>query len=242
MALSTYSDLQTALSAWLDGSPLAGREGDFIALCEDEMNARLAAAIDQGSRIRPMISRSTLLLTGEYIDLPDADSDMIRPVSIEVQDLDFPWVLRYVSEENLLRMKFDQDFYREAAGASVGSEAPIFYTMVGSQLRLLPAPETTYSSEFIRYVKVPALSDGSPTNWVLANHYNAYLYGSLIQAEGFGWNHSSAQIWADKFEAAMTGIVARYPVPVDQTPLTSELGSFGFPGGLTLNSFMNGRF
>lgn len=43
MALSNYAELVESISAWLDGSDLGGREADLIALCEDEINARLAA-------------------------------------------------------------------------------------------------------------------------------------------------------------------------------------------------------
>uniref|UniRef100_UPI0035B28E8D hypothetical protein n=1 Tax=Rhizorhabdus sp. TaxID=1968843 RepID=UPI0035B28E8D len=82
MALTSYAGLIEALSAWLDGSDLGGREPDLIALCEDELNARLAAALQQGAAIRPMIERSMITIDGEYVDLPDGA--MILPITIEI--------------------------------------------------------------------------------------------------------------------------------------------------------------
>ncbi len=236
MALSTYAELQTSLSAWLDGSSFSGRETDFIALCEDELNARLAAAIEQGARIRPMMQIDTLTIDGEYVDLPDGNT--VIPISLNVTGLVQPWQVRYISIESMDRLALGTDCEEASVYSEIGAYAPRFYTLLGDQIRFFPTPETTFAGNISRYVKVPALSDDVTTNWVLSSHRNAYLYGALAQAEMFGWKDDRMANLATLFANACDGIVARYPAPVDQTPLRSELS--GMRPGYSYSSFMAG--
>jgi hypothetical protein len=237
MALSTYSELQTALAAWLDGSDFAGRETDFIALCEDEISARLSDAINRGASIRRMLTRSALTIDAEYVAQPD--TDMILPLTIEVSALDRPWQISYIDPDSLVRMKYDVDNERDAIDSLIGSEPPRYYTIVGDQFRFFPAPQSSFTSEFIRYVRPPALSDASPTNWILTNHRNVYLYGALAQAEMFGWNDARMANLATLFVQAIDGLIARYPVPSNHAPLRSEVGQLGRTN-YSYNSFMSG--
>jgi hypothetical protein len=68
------------------------------------------------------------------------------------------------------------------------------YTVEGRTLTLVPAssvidrPLTTTSG-------LPALSVSNPTNWMLAENPDAYLYGSLAEAEGFGFNDARLATW-----------------------------------------------
>ncbi|ABQ70794.1 hypothetical protein Swit_4456 [Rhizorhabdus wittichii RW1] len=240
MALSTYSELVASLAAWLDGSDLGGRERDFITLCEDEINARLAAAVGQGAVIRPMMVVDPLTIDAELVDLPDGDT--VKPISIELSGLDRPWSLDYVSPERLVGLRFGEAEQRSAMRAVIDGDPPRFYTVIGDQLRFHPAPEGSFGATIARFVKIPALSDAMPTNWVLASHRNAYLYGSLAQAEMFGWNDSGTANWAELFGNAMDGLIARYPVQSNQAPLTADLTAFGRGGGLSYAGFIGGAF
>lgn len=238
MALSSYSQLIESVSAWLDGSDLGGREADLIALCEEEINARLAAGIDQGAFIRPMAERSPLTIAAEYVDLPDGH--MVRPISIEIGDLDASWEVRFTSAERLLGMKRDQDCASEAISLITGTVVPRYYTVIGDELRFFPAPTQSHVAEFTRFSKVPSLSDDVPSNWVLASHRNVYLYGTLAQAELFGWNDARMANVATLFVQAVDGMIARYPAPVDRMALTSDVAHFGRDG--SLSSLLGGSF
>jgi hypothetical protein len=237
MALTTYSGLQTALSVWLDGSSFSSREADFITLCEAEMNATLSAAIRGGSMIRPMMQKDTISITAEYVDMPDGRT--ILPVSIEVTGLDRRWQIAYIDPDSLVRMKYGEDEERNAVNSLAGAEPPRFYTLVGDQMRFFPEPESTFAAQLTRLVKIPALSDDNTSNWVLASHPNAYLYGALAQAEMFGWNDAGMANWATLFANAVQGIGASYPAPSSNAPLRSELAAFR-GGGQTYSSFMAG--
>lgn len=238
MAIGTYAELQTSLAAWLDGTDFLGREADFIALTEDEINARLAAAINEGAVIRPMMQMDPLTIDAEYVDLPDGNT--VLPISIEVSGLDRPWKIEYQSLDNMIRFGYGVEGERASVSAAIGANPPRYYTLVGDQLRFFPAPEASFSATIGRFVEIPALSDATPTNWVLASHRNVYLYGCLAQAELFGWNaKAGAETWATLFDGACGGLIARYPVQSDMTPLRSELTGFR-PGGYSYSSFMGG--
>lgn len=239
MALSTYSELVASLSAWLDGSDLGGREADFIALAEDEINARLAAGIDGGAFIRPMAGQGALTVDAEYVDLPDGE--LVRPIAIEVAGLDGPWEVRFSSIERLIALQPRAEAERTRVQALAGAAAPSRYSIVGTQLRFFPVPEQSFTAIFTRFSKVPALTAEAPSNWVLAGHRNAYLYGALAQAELFGWNDPRMANLATLFAQAVDGIIARYPVPVDRATLTSEVTLLGNAGrGASLTSFLAG--
>ena len=238
MALSNYSELIGSLSSWLDGSDLGGREADMIALCEDELNARLAGATRDGAFIRPMAVRGPLTIDGEYVDLPDGD--LVMPISIEITGLAASWEVAFVAAGKLTAMKPDEAGERAAILTLAGAGAPRVYSVIGEQLRFFPAPEQSLSAEFTRFSRVPALSDEVTTNWVLASHRNAYLYGSLAQAELFGWNDARMANVASLFAQAVDGIVARYPAPTDRAVLKSEVGFMGLPGHMAMTPFLAG--
>lgn len=233
MALSTYSELVGSISTWLDGSDLGGREADLIRLTEAEINSRLAALIEQGQMIRPMMQTDPITIDAEYADLPDGGT--IITMSLEITGLDRPWQVRYVDPDALIRMRFGQQEERRAVASLVGAEAPRFYTLIGDQIRFLPAPESVFAGNLMRQVKVPALSEDMPSNWLLSSHPNAYLYGALAQAELLGWNDGRMANLAALFADAVDGIAARYPAPSSHAPLRSALS---MAGGGTYSNFV----
>ena len=239
MALRTYTELVASISAWLDGSDLGGREADLIALCEDEINARLAAALRDGAFIRPMAVRGHLSIHAEYVDLPDAET--VLPISIEIGGLDAPWEVRFIAADKLAALTPMEGRERAVTRVAAGADVPRFYSVIGDELRFFPVPQSTLLAEFTRFVRVPALSEEVASNWVLDSHRNAYLYGTLAQAELFGWNDSRMSNLATLFEQAVDGIVARYPVPADRPSLTSDVAWQRRCGPAAMSDFLAGE-
>jgi len=56
------------------------------------------------------------------------------------------------------------------------------------------------------YAKVVALSDAAPTNTMLTNNPDIYLYGALLEAEPFLMNDARAQLWSQAFFKAIQDI------------------------------------
>lgn len=88
---------------------------------------------------------------------------------------------------------------------------PLEYTIEGSNVRLGPTPDGVYTIVVDYYAKVPALSSGNTTNWLLTNYPNSYLFGTLAEAEAFlGADNEDARfsLWMQRREQAFQAISA----------------------------------
>lgn len=164
MALTTYAELQTAISTWTGDTFTSGQVQEFIALVEARFNRKL--------RTQEMEVRATANISGEYLVLPD---DFLEQRSIELGN-------------NRLEFVTPSQITEFAAVSGV----PRYYTVVDGQFRFHPVPASAYSVEVIYYKKIPALSDSNTSNWVLESHPDLYLAACLTMAEVYGWNDSRA--------------------------------------------------
>jgi hypothetical protein len=95
-------------------------------------------------------------------------------------------------------------FDRLYGGSSSGT--PKFYTVIANELQLGPKPDSVQTIEMLFYETFPALSDAAPTNWVITNAPDIYLYGSLMEAEPFIMNDARLPLWATGFQTAVGDI------------------------------------
>jgi hypothetical protein len=56
------------------------------------------------------------------------------------------------------------------------------------------------------YKKFDSITAVSPTNWMITNAPDVYLYGCLLEAEPFIMNDPRAQLWATAFQQAISDI------------------------------------
>jgi hypothetical protein len=176
MAINTYSTLQTAVANWLDRDDLTARIPEFIGLCEARFNRSL--------RIRPMETLDTSISTvagTKTIALPTGYVQM-RDIHLTGDPL---VQLQYVTPEIMNRIH---------AGSNSGR--PEVYTIIGENIVLGPTPASVYTTSILYYKTFDALSDSSPTNWVITNAPDVYLYGTLLEAEPFLMNDARVQLWA----------------------------------------------
>ena len=103
--------------------------------------------------------------------------------------------LNYVTPQLLPRIN---------AGSITG--VPEAYTMRAGYILMGPVPSSLYTMEIDYYARVAALSDAAPTNDMLTNNPDLYLYGSLLEAEPFLMNDSRIQVWANAFRQSMTDL------------------------------------
>lgn len=164
--LTTYDGLVTAVSTgWLKNSGLADRAPDFLALAEARFN-----------RVLPVSAReqtTTLTTTAETIDLPD-DFAKARALFLDNDP-----------RRNLdpLPLAVLRTYY-----AAQASGEPASYAISGTSLILGPAPDAEYDLILTYEATIPALTSSNQTNWLSLAHPDIYLYGTLLQAEFFGWN------------------------------------------------------
>lgn len=181
MAISTYTELQTAVENWLDRSDLDSRIPEFIALAEDTINKRL--------RIRAMETRATTTVAEEYIALP---SDFLEMRNFQLN----------TSPKQTLRLVTPEYIDTFWAGSTTGQ--PKVFTFVGGEIQVAPSPGGSYTAEMDYYAKWDIASDS--TNWLLTNAPSVYLYGSLLQAEPFLKNDKRIPVWESRFEKALMDV------------------------------------
>ena len=103
--------------------------------------------------------------------------------------------LNYVTPQLLTRIN---------AGSVTG--IPEAYTMRAGYILMGPVPSSLYTMEIDYYAKVAALSDSAPTNDMLTNTPDLYLYGALLEAEPFLMNDARVGLWANAFRQALTDL------------------------------------
>ena len=174
MAISTYSELQTAAANWLDRDDLTNRITEFISLAEATFNRvlRLRAMETTAADTTPSGSKEEPLPTN-YLQMREIHLTTSPIVS-----------LAYITPEIM---------YRIRAGSTTGK--PNSYSILGENLLFGPTPDSAYTYSITYYKAFTALSDSSPTNWLLTNAPDLYLYGTLLQAEPFLMNDERVALW-----------------------------------------------
>ena len=185
MAISTYSELNTAVANWLDRDDLTDRIPEFIALCEARFNRLL--------RIRAMEYKQTAsTVAGQRnLALPTGFIQM-RNLQINASPI-VP--MQYVTPEIYDRLY---------GSASTGT--PQMYTIISDEIQLGPIPASAQTIEMLFYKKFDALTGLATTNWMIINAPDVYLYGCLLEAEPFIMNDPRVQLWATAFKQAITDI------------------------------------
>ena len=122
MAITTYSDLKTSVANYLARSDLTSQIPDFIQFAEIRLRREL--------RIRQMLSSATLTTTGgtATVNLP---SYFLELKNIYV-DGDPTWTLTYLTPSTLIRN-----------GRTYEAGKPSYYTILASQVKFGPTPDTT---------------------------------------------------------------------------------------------------
>lgn len=161
MAITTYSELQDAVANWLDRGDLTSRIPEFIALTEAGMNRML--------RDRNQQATATASVSTEFFSLPTDFAEAI----------DLSMTLNGVTQSLQLT---DTATIAAQKTPTAWTGWPQYYAIVGTQARVYPAPDATYSSALIYLQRVPALSTTNTSNWVLVGAPDAYLYGAVAQA------------------------------------------------------------
>lgn len=182
MALSTYEQLQSAITGLLHRDNLDAAVPDFIRLAEAEFNREL--------RCRQMETRVTAQSSDRYLTLPD---DFLELRNIKVLTTPYRQLVN-ISTENL-------DTYYDSAS----SGCPRAYAMVGESIYVSPPPDGTYTYEIDYYASVPALETFS-SNWLLIGYPDAYLYGSLLHSAPYLRDDARLATWGTFYTSVMASI------------------------------------
>lgn len=204
MAISTYSELQTAVASWLrrsNDAVLVAQVPDFITLAESRLNRLL--------RLRVMETETALTATqgSRYVALP---SGFIDPVALWYTGVD---------PRRTLVQKMPADI-----PVSTTSGTPEYWAIDGANIAL-ERPASSAFGLLLRHLTSFALSDGAPTNWLLTNHPDLYLYGALIEAAPYLRNDARLATWDVLFTRALNEVNEKDGRSQSSTSLSTELGA-----------------
>lgn len=187
--LANYGDLQSAIAGWLDRTDLASQIPSFIKLAESEIARELRRTVTRDTAFT-ISSASTALPAGA------AEIRSLRIVS-SAHYRDAPFEI--VTPEMLAFRK---------AGMSVTGR-PRIGAVIGSNLVVAPAPDQAYTAELIYYNALVPLSDAAPTNTVLTEAPDLYLYGALKHAAPYLEHDVRLPQWKALYDDALAGLHKR---------------------------------
>lgn len=180
--ITSYSSLQSNVADWIVKSNLTSQIKTFIQLAESSFR--------RDKRCRKLQSR-TFSISADGIALP---SDYH---SMEEWYHDGPTYygdIKIVPAGKLAQIK---DRY----GAT---GVPAYAAIVGGRrLRFGPAPDGTYSTKMEYWRRIESLSDTVTTNWLLDEHPDIYLYGTLMEAAPYLKDDERIAVWQTRLERAL---------------------------------------
>lgn len=179
MPLSTYAELQSAVADWLDRDDLTGRVPDFISLAEAAIAAKLGVRTAEADIVLagPAGAR-TVALPGGY------------------RDAKALWITGEGLREELRMIPADLMVVSEIAGD------PGAWCVDGANIAF-DRPLRQARTFTLRMVTTLTLSDETPTNLILANYPNLYLFGALKEAGPFLRDNDLAAMFEAKWTEAL---------------------------------------
>jgi hypothetical protein len=183
MPLSTYAELQAHIASDLIRTDLTTPIKDCIRLAEAHM--------------------SNMLKTREM--------DVTATLTITTGEADIPTTLQSVRSMRSLTSPFSEIVYEgietlEERRPDVAGSLKT-YSMVGEKFVFWP-PVT--GSARLRYRRdIPVLSDSNTSNWILTEHPQLYVYGTLWEVHMFLKDERRAGTYAPLFAATVEEINAR---------------------------------
>jgi len=182
MSITTYAELQAAAANWLVRGDLIQRIPEFITLAEARLNRVLRARLAE--------VEVTLTATAGARTLP-LPAGFAEPLALWIAISGERQALRFI-EPSLL-------------GASSLQGQPRSWSIDGSNLAFDRPCDQTYGL-VLRMLARFALSPGQPTNGLLADYPDAYLFATLAEAGPFLRDDALAAAYEARLDRAIAEI------------------------------------
>ena len=180
--ISTYAQLKSSIADFLNRDDLTTVIPTFISLAE--------AQINRDVRHYEMENRATATTSTQYVDRP---VDWVETIRLHVTG----------GGTTNLQLLSKSAMADKRQGVENTSGAPLYYCHSEKAFELFPTPDGSYELEILYYQKVPALSDSATTNWLLTDHPDVYLYGSLMHSSPYLAEDARVGVWAQLYSAAV---------------------------------------
>lgn len=177
MTIASYSDLLTLGANMTGRADLTARWPEFITLVEGWLNRELRTVFQE-------TKSAAFSIAGEYTALP-------------TDFLDLKHI--YVNGPPRVPLVYKDDDLMTATYAS-STGTPAEYNVQGANIRVNPTPSGATSHTLIYIAKVPALTSGAPTNWVILNFPDIYVAGVNYYAWQYAMNKEKTEFWQGRLE------------------------------------------
>lgn len=192
MALDTYTGLVASIADWMHRTNLTAVIPDCITLAEARIKALLKARLQSITTTLPTVAGTS------YATIP---ADLLRVRSLSIPNV--RPALTYVSPD-----QFNTDF------ADGRSGQPYQYTIVGSRIYFGPVPDAIYAVALVYDAKFLPLTAAQPTNSLLTNWPNIYLWGALKEAANYSRNmEMEAKLDGDFLNAVQQANILEWDTP-----------------------------
>lgn len=184
MTIANYTDLKSAVSAWMHRTDLDSRIPDFIALAEPKIN------YDIGD-ILLLLSESTITTSTGTRKYPAPNGFLRLEYVYRREPASTP--MQIVSSRSLAE-KYAHEQY---------TSIPQQIAFDGENLVLHPTPNGAFTIDYTYQNEIAKLSNSVPTNEILTRFPGLYLNGALYQAAMFIGNDKDAAKWQAEYQAAL---------------------------------------
>ena len=185
MAITTYAELKSSITDFLNRDDLDTVAPDFITLAEADLSRKV--------RHWRMEGRATAEIDTQYSAIP---ADFLEVITFHVTSGNLR-PLELISQAEMLQRRYEN---LDTSGK------PAYYGLTAGEIEVYPTPDGTYTTELYYYKRISALSDSNTSNWLLEYFPDAYLYGSLVHSAPYLKDDARLQLWAALYEQAIASI------------------------------------
>lgn len=210
MTLSTYAGLQAAVATFLVRGDQTANIPLLIQLCESKLNRELR------KRQAEMDANLVGVPGSRYIALPSAYDEALN--------------LWYVDTAG--RRPVERFIDPALMVTSTSAGRPYHWTIDGSNLAFERPCDQAYAFT-LRMLGKYALSDAVPTNDLLTDYPDAYLFGTLAEAGALLVDPDRISIFEGKLDAAIASINSKDARSRAPQTLSTEPGQLQFAGRRT---------
>lgn len=212
MSISTYSELKQAVANWTHRADLTAIIPDFIKIAEARINRQFLP------RSQEFEVELTTVQGSRYVPVPDG---LINPVGL--------WLKAWLPRNKLTKILPSQLPVKTNV-----TGYPQYWCIDNEDIAFDVLAQSAWTFDF-RYTKTFALSDENPTNYILTNNPDLYLWGAMYEASVYTKDLEAAGMYAARFEEALDDAQSNENDTRAISPLLTEIGQIAYAGRFNIN-------
>lgn len=183
--ITDFGTLKAHLADTLNRDDLTSVIPQFVEFAMADLNRKL--------RVRQQMVRAqgNVFSGNDKIRLP-ANFLAMRNIQVNTDPIRG---LEYATPERM-------DELRQSYNGGANGE-PVYYTVMGDNIFVVPTPDGTYQLEIGYYRDIPTLTSDSDTNFLITDHPDLITYGSLMHSAPYLQDDSRLQVWATLYSTAL---------------------------------------